>query len=429
MAYMLSLRPHSPLKRSFSDNPYLQTCSPLKDLNLGALRDISSRNASACSLYSAGSNQAGKGLRGAENTPPPLTSRSLLELVPEKENHGQDTRAKDHVPRKRSCGLNRPPPSFSRAVTAPSDPVSYKKRHFTPASDTCDDCETSSPEPMVLDSGSTEDDTYYFNLYEAIHVPIPEGRWSDNTGSEPYEVAHSVPVAVAESPQPFRRWMSTLRRWHMHRHRDPIPEVPALAVQMVDDVDSLSLQPSLILMPEIARTTSNSMSSSLGCVTAVRSASITVASTSIAPRSENGAFHGIARLGNRSSHYSEARRSTDSHRAMGPILDESAWLRSVQRWRIVEELIASEESYIADLKVLINVCLSTRGREAADNLRSGLFHDPNRYPCITSPNASIDPTKHLSDSPTARGTARRSSSSRSSSGSYPHNTTRSVPCN
>jgi hypothetical protein len=209
---------------------------------------------------------------------------------------------------------------------------------------------------MVLDSSSTEDDTDYFNLYEAIHVPIPEGRWSDNTSSEPYEVAHAVPVAVAESPQPFRRWMSTLRRRHMHRHRDPIPEVPALAIQMVEDeVDSLNLRPSLLLMPEMARTTSNSMSSSLGCVTAVRSASITVASASIAPRSDNGAFHGIARLGNRSSHYSEARKSTDSHRAMGPILDESAWLRSVQRRRIVEELITSEESYIADLKVLINV--------------------------------------------------------------------------
>lgn len=46
----------------------------------------------------------------------------------------------------------------------------------------------------------------------------------------------------------------------------------------------------------------------------------------------------------------------DSHRGLlGPIMDESAWLRSLQRRKIVEELIASEEGYIADLKVLINV--------------------------------------------------------------------------
>lgn len=47
----------------------------------------------------------------------------------------------------------------------------------------------------------------------------------------------------------------------------------------------------------------------------------------------------------------------DSHRGtLGPIIDESAWLRSLQRRKIVEELIVSEEGYIADLKILINVC-------------------------------------------------------------------------
>lgn len=356
MAYVLSLRPHSPLKRSFSDNPYLQTCSPLKEPTLSALRNITPRNASACSLYSLGSNQTGDWLRGTENTPP-LTSRSLLELVPEKEGYGSDPRAKDHVPRKRSCGLNRPPPSFSRAVTAPSDPISQKKPRIKPAAETFDS-DPSSPEPMVLDS-NTDDDTDYFDLYEAIHNPIPEGRWSDNTGSESHEEPHGPLATIADSPQPFRRWMSTLRRRHMHRHRDPISEVPALAVEMYEDDVVLSrLQPPLVPLPVMARRMSDSMSSSLGCVTAVKSASITVASASIAPQSDHGAFNGKACLGNRSSHYSEARKSTDSHRALGPILDEGAWLRSVQRRRIVEELIASEESYIADLKVLINVRLS-----------------------------------------------------------------------
>jgi hypothetical protein len=90
----------------------------------------------------------------------------------------------------------------------------------------------------------------------------------------------------------------------------------------------------------------------------MKSATMTNASTSIAPRSEHG-IQGRGRIGNRSSHYSDIRRSLDSHPGpLGPIVDESAWLRSLQRRKIVEELIASEESYIADLKVLINV--STR---------------------------------------------------------------------
>jgi hypothetical protein len=356
MAYVLSLRPHSPLKRSFSDNPYLQTCSPLKGLTMGTLRDITPRNASACSLYSLGSNQAGEWLCGTENTPPPLTSRSLLELGPEKEECGRDVRAKDHEPRKRSCGLNRPPPSFSRTVLAPSDPFSKKVRQTEPVTEILDS-DLSSPEPMILDS-NTDDDTDYFDLFEAIHIPIPEGRWSDNTGSESCEEPREAPVAIADSLQPFRRWMSILRRRHMYRRKDSLSEVPALAVEMFEgDINFPNLQLPFVPLSETSRRMSASMSSSLGCVTAVKSASITVASVSIAPRSDAGNFHSKVRLGNRSSHYSEARQSTDSHRALGPILDESAWLRSAQRRRIVEELISSEESYIADLKVLINVRL------------------------------------------------------------------------
>jgi len=406
MAYVLSLRPHSPLKRSFSDNPYLQTCSPLNDLTVGTLRDITPRNVSACSLYSLGSNQAGEWLRGTENTPPRLTSRSLLELVPEKVGCGGDAGAKDHVPRKRSCGLKRHPPSFSRTVTAPSAPYSKKARQSKPDTEALDN-NLSSLEPMVLDS-NTDEDTNYFDLYEAIHIPIPEGHWSDNTGSESHEERDEAPEVFAASPQPFRRWMSTLRRRHMHRHKDPISEVPALAIEISeDDVNLSTLHPPLVPLSETGRRFSDSMSSSLGCVTHVKSASITVASVSIAPRSDTGALHGRVRLGNRSSHYSEARKSTDSHRALGPILDESAWLRSVQRRKIVEELISSEESYIADLKVLINVRLPSKCYGIRSLIRlTGLFHDPNWHSCITSPNSSIHSTEHLSDPTAARRSAR-----------------------
>ena len=263
-----------------------------------------------------------------------------------------EVRDNDHVPRKRSCGLNRPPPTFSRTATAPSNPHSKKARQARPVTEAFDS-DPSSPAPMVLD-GNTDDDTDYFDLYEAIHNPIPEGRWSDNTGSGSYDEPYEAPIATA-SPQPFRRWMSTLRRRHIHRCGAPVSEVPALAVQLCEGDDRLpNLQPPLMPQSETTRRLSDSMASSLGCVTAVKSASITAASVSIAPRSDSGALHGKTRFGNRSSHYSEARRSTDSHRALGPILDESAWLRSVQRRKIVEELISSEESYIADLKVLIN---------------------------------------------------------------------------
>jgi hypothetical protein len=354
MAYVLSLRPHSPLKRSFSDNPYLQPCSPLKDPTLGALRDITPRNTSACSLYSLGPNKTGGWLRASENTPPLLTSHSLLDLVAERESYGIQAKSNDHLPRKRSCGLNRPPPTFSRAITAPSNPYSKRIRHTKPVTEPS----LGDPrwaEPMVVDS-NTDDETDFFDLYEAIHVPLPEGRWSDNTSSTPREEPEETLLATTANAQPFHRWMSTLRRRHMQRRKDTAPEIPALAVEMFEgDANITSLQPLVVPIYGMSRRLSDSMSSSLGYVTAVKSASITVASVSIAPRSDIGACHGKARLGNRSSYYSDARKSTDSHRALGPILDESAWLRSVQRRKIVEELVSSEEGYIADLKVLINV--------------------------------------------------------------------------
>ncbi|KAJ4292492.1 hypothetical protein N0V90_009154 [Kalmusia sp. IMI 367209] len=290
MAYVLSLRPHSPLKRSFSDNPYLTSCSPLKDVTIGALRDITSRNASACSLYSLGSNRAGDWLRGTENTPP-LASCSLLDLVPEKEGNGIHAGLNDNGPRKRGCGLNRPTLSFSRIPTS-TNPSSRRTR-----------VTTRETEPMIVDS-NTDDDTDFFNLYDAIHIPLPEGRWSDNTASEAHG-EQAVAISDNVNLQPFRRWVSTLRRRHIHRRKDPTSEVPTLAVETIEDVTMLF--PPIVPMTGTMRRFSDSMSSSLG--------------------------HGGA---------------------LGSIIDEGAWVRSVQRRKIVEELISTEESYIADLKVLVN---------------------------------------------------------------------------
>ncbi|KAF1943575.1 hypothetical protein EJ02DRAFT_433135 [Clathrospora elynae] len=348
MAYVLSLRPQSPLKRSFSDSPYLNTCSPLKDTLHPPLSDITARNASACSLYSLGSNRLGDWSRGDENTPP-LTSRSLLDLVPEKSVFPFNTRHVVEEPRKRNCGLDRPPPSFARG-TAPSNPYSRRHIEVQHVSESSSDSENSA-EAMEID-GNNFGETHLFNLYEAIHVPLPAARFSDNTRSEPHEEQEAAPATITVSSQPFRRWMNTLRRRQVQRWKDHISEVPRLSFDTTDGHSFMS--PPLSQVSESIRRTSDSMTSSMDYVTAMKSASMTVASASIAPRSEAG-LHGKARLGNRSSNYSEARRSLESHRgALGPVLDESAWLRSLQRRKVVEELIASEESYIADLKVLIN---------------------------------------------------------------------------
>ncbi|KAF1851488.1 uncharacterized protein K460DRAFT_413044 [Cucurbitaria berberidis CBS 394.84] len=347
MAYVLSLRPHSPLKRSFSDNPYLNVCSPLKNTLLGPLGDITTRNASTCSLYSRESNRGGDWARANENTPP-LTSRSLLDLVPGNNGSAFSIRRVIDEP-KTNCGIDHSSPSFPQVV-APSNPYS-RKSNPTQHVERLSSSSGSSVE--ALDSeDSNLDESELFDLYEAIHIPLPQGRSSENTGSEPHPEEEILSASVPVNSQPFRRWMSTLRRRHVQRRREHDTDVPRPSFDTTDRDFVLLPQPEKLL--ESVRRTSGSMSSSMNCVTAMKSASITIAGTSIAPHSDTG-LYSKGRLGNRSSNYSDVRRSLDSHRGtLGPVLDESAWLRSLQRRKVVEELIASEEGYIADLKVLIN---------------------------------------------------------------------------
>jgi len=57
-----------------------------------------------------------------------------------------------------------------------------------------------------------------------------------------------------------------------------------------------------------------------------------------------------------------------------PLVDERAWMRAVQRRKILEELIATEESYIGDIKALINIyfTLPTSGSSIPISVREAL---------------------------------------------------------
>lgn len=96
-------------------------------------------------------------------------------------------------------------------------------------------------------------------------------------------------------------------------------------------------------------------SQSSGVLSAVRTATMTVGESSVAapkPWLEDRSGH------LRGSGFRSSRGSSESN--SGSIfprtaLDEAAHLRSIQRRKILEELITSEESYLGDLKVLTNV--------------------------------------------------------------------------
>jgi len=207
---------------------------------------------------------------------------------------------------------------------------------------------TTTPEEDTDFDASTRFDTPLEHLDgESILDHISEDEHeNDAKNEEAASTGH--PVAV-----PFKRWISTLRRRNLQRKKGLTPRIERWSL---DDSDVDTPPKTEHRVPSSGHRKSGSLTSSLAFVVGIKSASITLASTSVAPRSGKGGRGSHLRNGNRSSGFSDARVSMDSATpSLGPIMDEEAWLRSLQRRRILEELISSEESYLGDMKVLVGV--------------------------------------------------------------------------
>lgn len=113
---------------------------------------------------------------------------------------------------------------------------------------------------------------------------------------------------------PFKKWMDTLRR----RGTDGPSSTPVLHRRQHRKSDSVA--------------------SSIGFITDVKAASVSLAGTSIAQPSSLG---------------------TASSGQMA-LADESARHRSRKRREKIEELVRTEENYVADLRALNNVCFGKR---------------------------------------------------------------------
>ena len=153
---------------------------------------------------------------------------------------------------------------------------------------------------------------------------------------------------------PFRRWISTLRR-------KGSKNIGSLKVRQerwsLDDFEeAVSDRPSLHRRQTIGSHRKTSSWASSGLAEAVKSAKAGLGTSSVAPLDRKNR-KSIIRGSDNSSRisYSGNRTSIDSDHASTYILDEAALARGIQRKRALEELVSSEESYISDLKVLVNV--------------------------------------------------------------------------
>ncbi|ORY66430.1 uncharacterized protein BCR38DRAFT_484059 [Pseudomassariella vexata] len=185
---------------------------------------------------------------------------------------------------------------------------------------------------LALDAEETESPN---RIYEFPRLPL------DEDGHEYQE---------SESPQvdgkPFHRWMKTLQK----RARRP------------RGWGHKGVKESFSTHSEVASGANHRRSSSddsFGYVTGVRSASVSLASASVMTRPRRNTA--------RSSHHAKTDRSSRASMSGGrfsedsmcsersPIMDPAITERLLQRRRILDELIETEESYIGDIKFLMNV--------------------------------------------------------------------------
>lgn len=165
--------------------------------------------------------------------------------------------------------------------------------------------------------------------------------------------SESEKTEPGSSKSPFQKWMKSLHRRANGRSRlfrGPDSDLPC---DFITEDDSYNLCP--------GRThTKSSSGSSFAFVSAVKSASVGLASISTRTKSHLGTMHSRDHSRtDRSSRLSAPapRFSEDSafDNELAPPVDPAAIGRSLRRRKILEELISTEEDYIGDVRFLMNV--------------------------------------------------------------------------
>ena len=184
--------------------------------------------------------------------------------------------------------------------------------------------------------------------FPRISIEMPKGEWAR---LEPKLHCNDV---VEGKAHPFRRWMSTLHRRNRQRRKTVQPRIERWCL---NDSDMQIYDEPLTGDPKASHHKKSSSFSSSGFVSAVKSASISLATLSVAPHSRKGRRSTLIRSSNRSSWVSNSlyRPSMDKSSSSVQIFDEGSRERAIKRRQILEEMVTSEEGYVADLKALVNV--------------------------------------------------------------------------
>lgn len=217
---------------------------------------------------------------------------------------------------------------------------------------------SSSPTVAVVDVGrpnqwNTLDTIHDFQDAVAHHQALDSSNYVYREATAtPCEPPASKP---SKPNRPFQKWIKTLHKRAVRRQEAMGNEHASTSYYFnLDGAGSTAWGP--------GHHRQSSSTSSFGFVTAVKSASISLTSAStILTRSRRNTVRssrGQSRT-ERSSRasLSGARLSEDSYCPERQLVaDPAAIGRSLQRRRVLEELVNTEESYIGDVRFLMNVC-------------------------------------------------------------------------
>ena len=212
-----------------------------------------------------------------------------------------------------------------------------------------------------LDVNAVRDASSVFNRADSGEVvcePQEKQRLSFvNEGGEPLD---NVEDEQPHNPNPFRRWMHTLHQNNVKR-QSVLPRSQRWSLDDFDQPDENTMpNANLADLAERAKKLGHRKSlswSSTGFATAVKSVRMSLATMNVGQPSPRGRRSMFFKNNNRSTRFSQSlpRESIDSRPSLSQVVDEMSLHRAIQRRNTMEELVSSEESYVADLKVLVNV--------------------------------------------------------------------------
>lgn len=284
----------------------------------------------------------------SENTPPAcISSRNVFHSADDASLFQSPIRPSKHSSHKSSWSNDIPLPRSRTASalvreTGPLEDVDLNSRQGTPGDDDDSEKENEEPQEPRLSFETTREEV----LSVREHVGLSNG------------VPSKILTASSANPHPsrsFKRWISHLRP-HALKHRKPQTLTTTSKRWPIDDSPSeQNLQnPENPMTRHSGHRKTNSRSSA-GIVDAVKA--VTMARTTSTPASRKSRRSNLFGRSSRSSKVSEdqARVSSDQSQKHTSPADDAALRRIVRRQQTLEELVNSEASYVADLKVLIHV--------------------------------------------------------------------------